>query len=173
MKRNIWLCGILFALVMTACNGGGGETPTATSIPATAVPSPTPQATNTPAAPAATPTPDEYPPPPIPTFTPESYPDPPQPATQPTESYPAPGETSVWVLRAIGEQCADASQNSYADLQEAVAALTAAGIHTQQAETAQLVVCQSCGCPTSAHYRVQIDAADLDKALALDWTLEE
>lgn len=116
--------------------------------------------------------PESYPPPPTPLPTPEGYP------ALPT-SPPLPGayddiatEGPVWVLFPVGEQCADPAESRYQDLAEAEAALTAAGITVFDAEMVDLLVCQACGCPTSAHYRVQIDGAQLGTAVSLDWFVE-
>jgi hypothetical protein len=61
----------------------------------------------------------------------------------------------------------------YADLQEAVAALIAAGVPVYETGMVDLIVCAACGCPTSAHYRVQISQSDLVNAEALGWSAEE
>lgn len=109
----------------------------------------------------------------------EGYPAPatggyPPPASPLPTSDPYPSvEGFVWVVIPVGEQCADASENSYASLQESVAALTAAGITVNASAVTDLPVCTACGCPTSAHYRVQIDAESLNDALALGWTQAE
>ncbi|MCZ7668709.1 MAG: hypothetical protein M5U34_16690 [Chloroflexi bacterium] len=39
--------------------------------------------------------------------------------------------------------------------------------------TTELMVCSACDCPTSAHYRAEINAADMNKATALGWTLNK
>lgn len=108
---------------------------------------------------------------PTPTIMDEDYPAPPSPVP-PSEgdAYPS-TENAVWVLFPVGEQCSDASR--YPDLVTAVADLTAAGITIYESEVTDLIVCSACGCPTSAHYRVSIDDAQLETAQALEWTVEE
>lgn len=93
--------------------------------------------------------------------TPESYPG----------AYPAP-EGFAWIIRPVGEQCAEPDANSYADLQEAVTALTAAGITVSQADMLNLMVCSACGCPTSAHFHVLIESDQLAAAESLGWLPE-
>ncbi len=123
------------------------------------------------------PLPDSYPAPATSQSTSEQtdgYPGPP-PAAPAADAYPgaypAPGEF-VWMIRPLGEQCAEPNPNNPTDLTEAVASLTAAGITTGKAEMIELMVCSACGCPTSAHFRIQIDAADVKAAESLDWIRE-
>jgi len=93
-----------------------------------------------------------------------------QPAVTPGQSaYPGDG---VWILRPLGIQCEDETQPGYADLDETVETLTRAGITVLASEVTNLMVTAVCGAPTSAHYRVQIDPADLDQALAMGWSRE-
>ena len=100
------------------------------------------------------------------------YPEPPQPPQPPSgyDAYPE-ADSSVWVLFPVGEQCADESR--YEDMVTAVADLTAAGITVYESEIVELIVCSACGCPTSAHFRVSIDASQLSTAQAMEWTAEE
>lgn len=133
----------------------------------------------TPTAPTlTTDTPDEegYPAP----ESPDAYPAPgsedsyPEPAGQ--EGYPPPSEAEptldpypggmAFIERPAGLQCEDPI---YPDLKSAETALEEAGITIQSAEEVELVVCQACGCPTSLHYRVTINPADLNTALSLGW----
>ncbi len=171
MRKRIWLIGFLLLTLLAACSPAakeatplpsttddGGLSPSATTIPAD---------TETDSGSAL---PEGYPAPPTPVDTPEGYPAAPELPPTP-DPYPA-GEMT-WILQAVGEQCADESENSYADLQEAVASLAAAGIPSTASEMAELMVCAACGCPTSAHFRVQIGAADVSKAISLGWTAEE
>jgi hypothetical protein len=79
----------------------------------------------------------------------------------------------VWIIRPVGIQCEDGTALGYGDLGEAVATLTAAGLRVADSEVIELMVTTSCGSPTSAHYRVQINSDDLDSALSMGWTREE
>jgi len=111
-----------------------------------------------------------YPPPlPSPTPFPEGYPAAPSLST--VDPYPA-QEGSVWILHPVGVQCSDPSEYKYQTEQDVIADLTAVGITVQQITLTELMVCSACDCPTSTHYRVQIPAADLSKAEALEWTAE-
>lgn len=164
MKR-FWPLLLLISTLTAACGAAVGETET-----------PTMEATSPPAEPAGvleTPVPtsamtviDEYPGPIV-----GSYPAPNSPAPT-VDPYPS-MEGFVWVIIPVGEQCADPSENSYASLQEAVAELTAAGITVNASAVDELPVCMECGCPTSAHYRVQIEATGLNDALSLGWAQVE
>ena len=114
---------------------------------------------------------------------PEGYPA--QPTAVPiTEGYPAPSEPIatinpypdavdgfIWMLLPVGVQCED-DANTYTDIQDAVAGLTAVAVHTNQTEITELMVCAACGCPTSAHYRVQVSVEDVGAAQALGWNRE-
>ena len=144
VKHILVLLGLLLGLV--AC-GGDVETPA-------------PDVTE----------PTAYPGPARPTVTsiPEGYPAPTEPALP--EAYPA-GAT-VWVLRPLGEQCVDPETYEYAEVDEAVAALEAAGVEVVASETVSLVVCEACDCPTSEHFRAQIAAEDLATAETLGWYRE-
>jgi hypothetical protein len=115
-----------------------------------------------------------YPPPP-PTPAPVSYPDAaaPTPLPAPADAYPAADQAgTVWVMHAQGQQCVDASTFKYPTAQDARAGLVAAGITVYNLETVSMMVCQACNCPTSIHYRAQIAADDLEKAVALGWSEE-
>jgi hypothetical protein len=111
---------------------------------------------------------------------PDVYPPPgsgevfPEPAGQ--EGYPAPSEAEptrdpypggfAVIEHPAGLQCEDPL---YPDLKSATTALEDAGISVQEAEEVEYVVCAACGCPTSLHYRILIDPADLNTALSLSW----
>jgi hypothetical protein len=143
------------------------------------------------AAPPAAPTPDDNgggalqpaPETAVPPQPQEGYPAAPLPSEPLAPGYPAqppaiiPGQSAypgegVWILRPLGIQCEDETQPGYADLDETVETLTNAGITVLASEETYLMVAAMCGAPTSAHYRVQIDPADLDQALAMGWTRE-
>jgi hypothetical protein len=101
-----------------------------------------------------------------------------------TDEYPAPAEPEatidpypeavdgfIWMLLPVGVQCEEDAA-SYNDLQDAVAGLTAVNVQTGQAEITEMTVCSACGCPTSAHYRVQVSIEDVNAAQSLGWTRE-
>lgn len=88
------------------------------------------------------------------------------------DPYPADANT-VWLVHPVGVQCEDASTSKYQSEQDVKAGLTAAGIPVYSVTTTDLMVCQACGCPTSIHYRVEINETNLDKAIALGWTAEQ
>lgn len=110
---------------------------------------------------------DAYPVVAAPTLTPypEGYPAPVVPL--PVNPYPAEDGT-IWVMKPAGEQCAESLV--FETEQDARAALEAAGIETYKVKTVELMVTTSCGSATSIHYAVNIDAADLANAEALEWT---
>ena len=123
---------------------------------------------------------------------------PPNPPTLPPINYPAPGADlpptptldpdypaptpwpvidpypggMVWIIRPVGIQCEDGTTPGYGDLTETESTLTAAGVKVLATEMTEMVVASSCGSPTSAHFRVQIAAEDLQTALSLDWNRE-
>lgn len=93
------------------------------------------------------------------------------------DSYPDPEEKEgVWIIRPVSEQqCTEDGSppaKTYPDLNAAVSALESNGIEVTASETVGLMVCEACTCPSSEHYRVLINPADLDAALKLDWTEE-
>jgi len=127
------------------------------------------QAPAEPLQPTAEPLPAEYPPaqpelPVQPTY-PADYPAPPT----PIDPYPG---GMVWIIRPVGIQCEDGTALGYGDLRESVATLTAAGLRVVEAEMLELMVTASCGSPTSAHFRVQISADDLNSAISMGWERE-
>lgn len=143
-KHSLLVFLLLFAFLLAACNGNG-------EVEEEATPRPTP--TTGPEAPASTPE--------------EGYPA--QPTEAPAAGYPVEA-TENWVVRPAGEQCAD--NLAYPSADSAVADLAAAGITPLAVEETELVVCDACGCPTSAHYRVLLSAEDLPTALSLGWQQE-
>lgn len=149
---------LLLLLGVAACgpaSPAAGPTAPAPALP-TAVLAPTiPQSYPVPVA-AATPT------------LAADYPAPP--ALLPTVD-PYPGGL-VWVIRPVGIQCEEGTVPGYADLREATATMTAAGIRVNEAQMTELIVPAVCGSPTSAHFRLQIDAGDLPTAMSLGWTAE-
>ncbi len=150
-------------LLLSACSSGGQEPTAEPTLEAT---SPVPVVATVP--PKATevgpPTPAGYPAPANDIGAPEppGYPEPP--SIEPTVD-PYPGGFAV-IQHSAGVQCEDPL---FPDLDSAIAALEQAGIKVQEGEEMQLLVCESCSCPTSTHYRVLIHPAELDAALALGW----
>ena len=154
--RDIYvLLGIVLLAALVACNGSDGD---GTQQP--------PSGDATPTAPI--PSTDGYPAQPTATSLPEDYPAP-TPQAPPTE-YPA--DMEVWLLRPLGEQCVDPESYEFADLDAAVTALEEAGVEVLASEVVEMSVCESCDCPTSEHFRVQIRAEDLGLAQGMGWTEE-
>ncbi len=106
--------------------------------------------------PSPTPPPDGY-------VIPTPYP--------PVNPYPEATGNLVWILKPVGEQCAETPATP--ELQTAVADMVAFGVPVEASEMTDLPVCSACGCPTSAHFRLQIDAGFLDSARALGWFVEQ
>lgn len=103
----------------------------------------------------------------LPTETPDGYPAPPPP---PPTTDPYPVSNRLWIIHPAGEQCAETLV--FENLDEATTALEQEGILVFEAEEVGRMVCEACGCPTSEHFRVQIDAGDLDRAVSLGWEAE-
>jgi hypothetical protein len=125
-----------------------------------------PPATN--AAPEPTERPDGYPALPTATSSAQGYPAPTQ--QVPPTGYPA--DMAVWILRPYGAQCEDSSTYLYQDVKAAAQALEEQGVSVLDMEAVGLMVCEACGCPTSEHFRLQINAQDLAAAEALGWSRE-
>lgn len=170
---------MVFALILAACGSQPGPEPTnvgATEPALEPVEDVFPKVTITPtavreieSAPETAPDDSSYPAPPTITPFPEGYPAIVTPA--PThDPYPA-GEGTIWIIRPVGIQCE--SPNDYADIQAAVADLKAIGVETLAQEMIDIPVTAVCGAPTSAHFRVQINAPDLAKAELLGWMKDE
>jgi len=149
VTKTLLLLSVLVAALLVACSG---ETTTAPATPA-GYPAPTLV--------------QGYPEPPTPLPTLEGYPELPT-AAPLVGGYPA--GTTFWVLHPAGAQCEEPL--TYPDLESATSALQEAGVTPLAAEEADLLVCEACGCPTSRHYRVQIDVADLGQAESLGWSRE-
>lgn len=164
MKKLMWFVtlALLVAALMVACSGGSDTEPT---IEPTAG-SPTNAPAVTTAAPPEAPTEDLTPYPAPPTPTPpgndEGYPGfTPQPTFDP---YPG---GLVTILHPKGIQC---EEPILEDLSAAIGALEAAGIMVVAADEVALNVCESCNCPTSEHFQVQINVEDMDRAFELGWS---
>lgn len=116
----------------------------------------------------------------LPTATPESYPMQPTTPSRAQEGYPEapppptayPVDMRIWVLRPLGTQCEESDSYQFATIEEAVASLTDAGVEVFDSEMTSLVVCESCNCPTSEHFRVQILRSDLYGAQVRGWAQE-
>jgi hypothetical protein len=89
------------------------------------------------------------------------------PLLAPPQAYPGSGE--IWLIRPAGIQC---EGKEYPDLATAVAALESAGVQVIASELVSLMVCEACGCPTSEHYRMQVNLVDIPKAENLGWIRE-
>jgi len=164
---RVFLLIIAAAFVLGACGPAANEAepespntgPTAPALDS----APSGQATELPAdypapeaeRPPATPLPADYPAAPALPPTPDPY----------------PGGV-VWVIKPVGTQCEEGTEPGYGDLREATSTMAAAGVKVASAEMTELMVTTSCGSPTSAHYRLQIAADDLETALSMGWTQE-
>lgn len=160
-KTMILFIGLVLIMFLPACGGTTVEaTPTTTPPDSTALPQPdiAPRAT-------VTPMDNGYPAAPVPTPYPEGYAGPDL-TVSPLNSYPG-KEGLVWMIHAAGEQCND--ELTYADLDTAVAALDQAGIVVADQASAEITVCETCGCPTSLHFLVQINEGDVAAAEGLGW----
>lgn len=161
-KLELPLLLLLSFVVLAACGNRTDESPTAeateenpTSAPTLTLDAPTeelPTLQSTAYPPLPTPTPPGvdagYP-----VFTPV-----------PT-SDPYPGGLAT-IVHPMGLQCEDVV---YPDLSAAISSLEEDGIAVVAAEEIGLEVCAACGCATSEHFRVQIYAEDLARALELGW----
>ena len=189
MKRLSWLLIAAFCLLMVACSSATEEDPNPapedTGFGLNPAPNTDrsndvetdvfPRSTITPSAEEVT-KPESatgsdangYPPPPQPSPLPEGYE---IPAALPTlNPYPEASGQLIWILKPVGEQCAETPATP--DLQTAVADMIAFGIPVEASEMAELDVCTACGCPTSAHFRLQIDSGYLGNAQVLGWVTE-
>ena len=173
MKRTILLMALLLLTFFPACSSDTApeqpeENPDSGNPPLDSVDSATaPAATEIEPAPTATPAPylaiD-------PTAVPNSYPA--EPASQLNlPPYPATG--TIWILRPLGQQCQPAAEFEYATVEDAILALNDAGITVYRAEQVLRPVCEACDCPSSEHYRLNIDESNLAQAQELGWELEE
>ena len=189
MKRLLWFLTAILWLTAVSCGPTAVDEESPTEIPSNndggalnsapeAEPDVFPRATLTPPPvsepiePETAPEGDSgYPVPELPPATtlPEGYVVP----TQPSSLNPYPEATGnlIWILKPVGEQCAETPTTP--DLQTAVADMVAFGIPVEASEIIDLPVCTSCGCPTSTHFRLQIDSGYLGNAEILGWFAEE
>lgn len=179
MKIKYWYVSFLLIAIIAAACGPAVETNDPSVAPTTSETEGVLEIVTQPAQAPPTAATESAPPP----DAPEAYPAQPT-AVPPTEGYPAPQlpiatidpypeavDGFIWMLLPVGVQCED-DANRYTDLQDAVAGLTAVSVQTNQSEITELSVCTACGCPTSAHYRVQVSVADVNAAQSLGWTRE-
>jgi hypothetical protein len=165
VKKYVLLSSLIIVLVLSAC-GASDEDPTEVSPEPTkegvlALPTVEPSLNlpgyPEPSDPGAYPGPEEpagYPAPPIMTAAPAAYPE----------------GTTFWMDHSAGLQCEEPL--TYPTIDDALAALEEKGVIALKSESFGMAVCEACGCPTSQHYRVNIDANDLDKAITLGWNRE-
>ncbi len=169
-----WYISVLlltFIIIAAAC-GPAGETNDPSAVPATPETEDLLEAATAPAESAPPPdAPEAYPAQPTAVPLTEGYPAPSEPIAT-IDPYPEAVDGFIWMLLPVGVQCED-DANTYTDLQDAVAGLTAVSVQTNQSEITELMVCSACGCPTSAHYRVQVSVADVNAAQALGWNREQ
>ena len=185
MKRFLWLLTAVLWLTAVSCSPTTADEDSPNPTPADsdggalneapqADPDVFPRATLTPPPVQPETAPESssetgYPAPAPPSSLPEGYPVPtPAPTLNP---YPEATGTLIWILKPVGEQCAEAPTTP--DLQTAVADMVAFGIPVEASEMTDLPVCSACGCPTSAHFRLQIDSGYLGNAQVLGWFTEE
>lgn len=166
MKKFALLIGLIMLLLVAACNGTSEEDPTGESMPPTEEGAPALPTVDSPASETGYPAP----------IVPDGYPDPQDTAAYPVLpiSTPAPFSypegTTFWMLHPAGLQCEEPL--TYPELADAVAALENNGVQIFKTEAVNMMVCEACGCPTSEHYRVNIDANSLDAAMVLGWIRE-
>ena len=167
---------LLLTFIIAACGPAvdGQSPPTEPDISET-VSAPVPENTEVPSQPPL-PEPtnpaleESYPPPPPAPPVSDGYPEPPPPVAT-IDPYPEAVDGFIWMLLPVGIQCED-DAIQYNDLQDAVAGLTAVNAQTGQSEITELVVCSACGCPTSTHYRVQVNVDSVSAAQSLGWERE-
>ncbi len=166
MKKSILLSGFMMILLLSACGGGSEEEPTTESDPATEEAAPALPTVDSPLFEPGYPGPVE----------PDGYPGPqdepgyPAPPLSTPDPYSYPAGTTFWMLHPAGLQCEQPL--TYPELADAVTALENSGVVVIKSEAIGMMVCEACGCPTSEHYRVHIDAIDLKLAITRGWVRE-
>jgi hypothetical protein len=156
------LLTLIAALLLVACGGSEDEETPADESQDTFIPV-VPNADSDDDQPESPDLPSDYP---APATVASGYPEPAVPTATPD---PYPGGKLI-MIRPMGEQCAAASD--YENAGEAVDELEIQGIKVLEFEEVDLIVCSSCGCPTSEHIRVTLDPADLAQAQSLGWRRE-
>lgn len=149
----------LATVVLVACSGDSEVGPTEEIPPAEETATPEPMPVDSP-----TVEPAAYPAQGVPTVQQSDAAYPSFEPVPPEDPYP--GGLAV-ILHPVGLQC---EEPIFPELADATAALEDAGITVMAAEEIVLNVCESCSCPTSEHYRIQISPDDLLKATELGWT---
>jgi len=157
MKYIFIILGLVGLLLVAGCSTSGGTSTPTDSVAATPT-APTVATDAYPAHPTPTPQEGEYPAPAAPAAT-----------VEPT-AYPS--DMEVWVLRPLGQQCAEPESYEYEDLGAAVDALEQADVEVLSSEEVIRPVCQACDCSTSEHFRVQIRAQDLAVVQSMGWIQE-
>lgn len=76
------------------------------------------------------------------------------------------GTETAWVVVSAGVQC-EPEEKLFADINEAGDALIEADVAVYDAVVESRMVCAACGCPESAHYRLEIDAEAVETAVDL------
>lgn len=171
MKIKSWYIGILLLTIIAAACGPAAETNDPSAGPATPETEGLLETATQPAATESAPPPEAYPAQPTAVPLPEGYPVSSEPIAT-GDPYPEAVDGFIWMLLPVGVQCED-NASPYTDLQDAVAGLTAVNVLTGQSEMTELMVCSACGCPTSAHYRVQVSVEDVNAAQSLGWNREQ
>ena len=144
-----WVIGIILAaILLSACGGSDSRGSSEEQRPASGAPT---AAVSNPSYPAP------------PTRDP-SYP---APATPFPTVDPYPGGVAV-IVHPLGEQCSDDA--FFTDAADAADQLEAEGIQVLGVGEVDLGVCSACGCPTSAHVRLEINPDDLAVARSLGWS---
>ncbi|HSH01749.1 MAG TPA: hypothetical protein VLL52_04460 [Anaerolineae bacterium] len=168
-KINRLITLLFLTIFLVACANADNE-PVATPNPDNANPNPpvnptTETDTDTPL-PTATSLPSDYPPatpvpPPTTNLNPDAYPD---------------MADTVWILRPQQQQQCNEDGSAvpftYSDLDAAVMDLQTNGIVVNDATVTNLLVCEACTCPSSTHYRANINRTNLDAAENLGWFTE-
>lgn len=160
MKRIDIMLVLCLLVLLGACQSAPQETatPPADSGIEESTPAPSPMGEAYPARPSPTPRDADYPAPELP-------------ATEgPPTAYPP--DQALWIIRPLGEQCADPASYAFQNIDEAAMALEDAGIEVLETSEVTLAVCTACDCPTSEHFRAQIRAGDLAVAEELGWRQE-
>jgi hypothetical protein len=170
VKIKSWYIGILLLTIIAAACGPAAETNDPPAGPATPETEGLLETATQPAATESAP-PEAYPAQPTAVPLPEGYPVSSEPVAT-GDPYPEAVDGFIWMLLPVGVQCED-NASPYTDLQDAVAGLTAVNVLTGQSEMTELMVCSACGCPTSAHYRVQVSVEDVNAAQSLGWNREQ